>query len=482
MTALTMSAVPQTLASWLDDVVGGAPIEIDRAAAAMLRYCREHAGALREARSAQVDRALGPELGPIAAWLAENVAGDWLLPARLAPVLEDAWRIAHETAPGDGIAGGAGATAPARAAVARLVAEAMDEALGHRFVSIFRRRGEWSIGPGEAFPVVQADLKRLFAVRGSGAALVTLPDRRESPIDRTRRLALAPAADGIELALDLSQAVHASPPPAAATIAAALPIAQPTRELDWTEVRPGARAGERPRPVFHDVRPVAPTDVAARVEVLAEQACEQGCALLVFPELSIDDVALARVRAVLAKAPSPPALCVAGSRHVRAGGALRNVATAIAHAGRAGEATHAKFNPYFAGEQLEDIALVPAEVRAHGVVDENGRLAFATVMLICKDFLAPGAQRALEALRPSLVLVPAWSQKTSIFESDAVGLTGKTQAIVVIVNQADTPGHGGEDPAILMITRPVPALGPVIVRRSEVSPPELVTVRLDDEE
>ena len=53
---------------------------------------------------------------------------------------------------------------------------------------------------------------------------------------------------------------------------------------------------------------------------------------------------------------------------------------------------------------------------------------------------------------------------------------------MVIVNQADPPGHGGEDPAILMITRPVPALGPVIVRRSEVSPPELITVRLDDEE
>jgi hypothetical protein len=82
---------------------------------------------------------------------------------------------------------------------------------------------------------------------------------------------------------------------------------------------------------------------------------------------------------------------------------------------------------------------------------------------------------------PTLVLVPAWSQKTSIFESDAVGLTGKTQAIVVIANQADLSRAGEEDPAVLVVTRPVPALSPVIVRRSEVSPPELVGARLDAE-
>jgi predicted amidohydrolase len=230
--------------------------------------------------------------------------------------------------------------------------------------------------------------------------------------------------------------------------------------------------------VFHDVRPVAPTDVAARVEALIEGACGRGAAIVVFPELSVDDVALARLRDVLARAPAPPALVVAGSRHVRAGGALRNIATLVT---AAGDVTHAKFNPYFAGEQLEDIALVPAELRAHGLVDDAGRLVCSVVLAICKDFVAPGAQRALEVLRPTLVLVPAWSQKTAIFESDAVGLTGKTQAIVVIANQADPAAGSAEDPAVLVLTRPVPALGPVIVRRSEVTPPALVGARLDAE-
>ena len=460
-----MTALPHALVSWLDAVLGRAPIEVDRAAGAMLRFCRDHAGALREARSGQVDRALAPAAAGLIEWLAASVAGDWLLPARLAPALAEAWGIAHGH---QRFAEGSGADAAApRAVVARVTAEAIDDALGHRFVSIFRRRGRWLIGPGEPFPVVQPDLRRMF----HAAPLTTLPDRREAPIDRTRRLALAPAADGLELAVDLSSAALAAPPPPGAEVVAALPIAAPSRELDWTEKR-------GMRPVFHDVRPVASTDVATRVEALIEDACARGAAIVVFPELSVDEPALARLRAVLARAPSPPALVVAGSRHVRAGGALRNVATLVT---AAGDVTHAKFNPYFAGEQLEDIALVPAELRAHGFVDESGRLVSSVVVAICKDFLAPGAQRALEALRPTLVLVPAWSQKTSIFESDAVGLTGKTQTIVVIANQADPSRAGEEDPAVLVVTRPVPALSPVIVRRSEVSPPELVGARLDAE-
>jgi hypothetical protein len=445
--------------AWIEAALGREPLELDRAAGRLLRICRDGATSLREARSAQLDRTLAGAVSALTAWLGERVKSDWIDPAQLGAALGDVWRIAamHEAGLG---------TAATRVVVARVLAEALDDACGHRYASIFRRRGEWRVAPGEPFPVVQPDLRRLF-----DAPLVTLPDRREAPIDRTRRLALAPAADGIELAVDLSQAALVMPPPPDAKIGAALPIAAPTRELDWTTT-----TSRRANPVFHDVRPVAPTDVAARVEHLMVEACARGLSIVVFPELSIDDHALARLRLVLDRVASPP-LVLAGSRHVHAGGALRNVATLITHGG---DAHHAKFNPYFAGEQLEDIALVPAEVRAHGLADLAGRLVFSTVMVICKDFLAPGAQHVLEALRATLVLVPAWSQKTAIFESDAVGLTGKTQSIVLIANQAD-PGGPGEDPAVLILTRPVPQLSPVIVRRSEVSPPDLVVASLAGE-
>jgi hypothetical protein len=452
-----MSLVPSELAGWLDAVLGSDPLEIDRAAGALLRVCREHAGALRAARSVQLDRMLSGAASGLTAWLVEHVAGDWVAPRRVASAVADLWRLAgmHESELG---------TEAVRAIVARVFAESLDDAVGHRYASLFRRRGEWRVAPGEPFPVVQPDLRRLF-----DAALTTLPDRREAPIDRTRRLALAPESEGIELAVDLSQAALVEPPSPGAMIGVALPISAPTRELDWTTT-----SDRRTHPVFHDVRPVASADVAARVEQLLAEACARGLAILVFPELSVDEHALGLVRAALARLPDPP-IVVAGSRHVRAGGALRNVATLLTPAG---DAVHAKFNPYFAGEQLEDIALVPAEVRAHGLADDCGRLVFSTVVVICKDFLAPGAQRTLESLRATLVLVPAWSQKTANFESDAVGLTGKTQSIVLIANQSDTAALGDEDPAVLILTRPVPSLAPFIIRRSEVSPPDLVIASL----
>ena len=64
---------------------------------------------------------------------------------------------------------------------------------------------------------------------------------------------------------------------------------------------------------------------------------------------------------------------------------------------------------------------------------------------------------------------------------DAIGLTGKSQAIVVIANQADAVADGTEDPAVVIMTLPVPALSPVIVRRGEVSPPDLVVTSLTGE-
>ncbi|MCB9559968.1 MAG: hypothetical protein H6709_05790 [Kofleriaceae bacterium] len=452
-----MPAVPHDLAQWIDEILGADAIEIDRAAAALLRVCRDHAAALREARSAGVDRALAEAGATLAGWIGDHVAGEWLWPEAFAVAVVGVWRVAHAELGG----------VAARVAAARAIAEALDDAVGHRYAALFRKRRRWQIDPGEPFPVVQPDLRRLFA-----GALITLPDRRETPIDRTRRLALAPAVnDGVGLALDLAGEVMAAPPAPGAELAAALPIASPSRQLRWHQRLD-------PRPAFGDVQPVAPGELATEVERLAADAAARGVAVLVFPELSVDDHALGRLRGALAAAASRPLLVVAGSRHAEVDGVRRNVATLLAPYA---EATHAKFNPFFAGELVEDVAIAPAEVRAHATCDAWGRLGFSVVVLVCKDFLAPGAQHALEALRASLVVVPAWSEKTAVFESDARGLSGKTQSIVVVVNQAEPRdggggGDGDDDPVVLLVARPTLQV-PTIVRRSEVAPPCLVTAK-----
>ena len=100
--------------------------------------------------------------------------------------------------------------------------------------------------------------------------------------------------------------------------------------------------------------------------------------------------------------------------------------------------THAKFNPFSgsaAGE--EAIATHPARVSLHVAADERGRAAWSYSLLVCKDSLSRFTRDVLAALRPGLVLVPAWSGKTTAFELDIQGLVGATQSAIALANQAD---------------------------------------------
>ena len=150
-----------------------------------------------------------------------------------------------------------------------------------------------------------------------------------------------------------------------------------------------------------------------------------------------------------------------------------NVATVIAGGARW---TSAKFNPFVLGDLVEGIASAPAQVVVRGAIDHAGRYAWSLAVLVCKDFLSPGAHQALVAARPALIVVPALTERTAVFEADAVGLTGATQATCVVVNQTDLPQSDGvprnnpaepEGPAVVIVTRPVPWALTEVVRRSD---------------
>ena len=193
--------------------------------------------------------------------------------------------------------------------VARVCADALDEAVGHRFVAAFRERRQWHVPPGEPFPIGEPALRDVF-----GRHLTTHPDTRDLPIDRTSRLALAPEADGVELVLDLDGGV--AMPDAAAAIAVCLPIAAPLGELTWDV--------DRERGRFTGVRPRDPAAAAAAVRALTAEALSSEAAIVVFPELAVDGGALAELERAAAAAPHRP-LVVAGSRHVTVDGEPRNL-------------------------------------------------------------------------------------------------------------------------------------------------------------
>ncbi len=449
-----------TLTAWLGGLGPAGALDLDELCACFLRVCRRQAAGLREARSAGLDRSL-------AGWRA-TLADAFRLVLRT-PVatleglatrtsLEVLWERLHTGLP----------ERPDIAAVlvARVCADAIDEAVGHRFIDCFRRRGRWRLSPGDPFPVAEPPLRDVF-----GRHLTTHPDVRDLPIDRTARLALAPHADGVELVVDLDAPLPV--PAEGAIIAACLPHAAPARELAFD---PDPDRGQ-----FFGVRPRDEVAAIASTRELVARALEAGAGLIVFPELSVTAAGLDAIEAMVA---GRDVVVVAGSRHVIVDGAPRNVATVLAGGERY---PSAKFNPFVLGDLVEGIASAPARVVVRGAIDRAGRYAWSLAVLICKDFLSPGAHQALVSARPALIVVPALTERTAVFEADAVGLTGATQATCVIVNQTDTPASDGvpqtgawgpEGPAVVIVTRPVPWALSEVVRRTEVKPPACVVLRL----
>jgi hypothetical protein len=450
----------RTLTAWLGGLGPAAPLDVDELCACFLRACRRSAAALREARSAGLDRSLAGWRATLAdafrTVLRTPVATLEGLATRTS--LEVLWERLHGSLP----------ERPDIAAVmvARVCADAIDEAVGHRFVDCFRRRARWRLQPGDPFPVAEPPLRDVF-----GRHLTTHPDVRDLPIDRTARLALAPHADGVELVVDLDAPLTV--PGETAVVAACLPHGAPARELAFD---PDPEKGQ-----FFGVRPRDEVAAIAAARDLVKQALAAGANLIVFPELAVTAAGLDAIEAMVA---GRDVVVVAGSRHAVVDGAPRNIATLLAGGARW---PSAKFNPFVLGDLVEGIASAPAQVVVRGAIDKAGRYAWSLAVLVCKDFLSPGAHQALVAARPALIIVPALTERTAVFEADAVGLTGATQATCIIVNQTDIPASDGvprnnpsepEGPAVVIITRPVPWALSEVVRRSEVTPPACVVLRL----
>lgn len=449
-----LAAPRLTLGGWLGGLGPPGPLALDELTACFLRACRAHAAGLREARSAGLDRSLigwrATLVDGLRAGLRTTVASLDHIASRT--TLDLLWERLHEVLP----------ERPdlARVLVARLCADALDEAVGHQFVACFRQRARWRLAPGDPFPVAAPSLRELF-----GKQLISHPDGRDLQIDRTARLALAPDADGVELVLDLDAELPVPGPDA--TLAVCLPFATPLTELRWDE--------DHERGRFFAVRPRDAEAAVRAVRELVAQAVAARAQIVLFPELSVTDEGLAVVAGAAATL-QPPPLVVAGTRHTAEGGPARNVATVMAGARRF---EHGKWNPFVHGELVEGLDAAPAQVIVRGTVDGAGRYVWSVAVLVCKDFLSLGAHHALTSVRPSLILVPAMSERTAVFEADAAGLTAATQATCVIANQV-APARPGEheDPAVVIVTRPVPWALTEIVRRSEVSPPVCVLLHL----
>ncbi len=426
--------------------------EIDQLAAVLLRFCREQIGVLRAAYdSDQVCALIGEESDAVQAWLEREIEEDWLDDDELAAFGGILERVAARAS--------ALRVAPDQAAViaARVAAQALDRSHGHRFAGVFRGRGVVDVAAGDPIPICRPPLKEIFARQ-----LSSNPDRLGEQLHELTWLRLMPPLErGHEVRLSFEYEHVLADVDANTRLGVAIP----------SDVLSDLRfdVSETAEPRFFHVRPKRTAEQQAVILRLLDEADAAGARVVLLPELCVDEDIVAAIRDWFAKPERAVAILICGSMHTVRDGKQRNVSTILTAGG--GMVEHFKFNPFSLalptgdGEvalHREDIVTTPSLI----TVLMCGDWSFTS--LICKDFLEPGVDRALQQLGVRIVLVPACSPKTSIFEPIAAILAARNQALVLVGNLADP---GPSEVASVLVARPTQDLSVERVLRSEIVTP-----------
>jgi hypothetical protein len=430
---------------------------LDEVAGALLRRCRAGAADLGMARSIGLDYQLAHRWRRPLERDLERMLDHDLVDAETLIAVARVLRSLRD----DGLALGAMSDV-ADAAVARIAAEALDTACGHRYLRCYERRGVWRLAGGDPYPVAQPPLRDLLAP----ARLSTHPDRLSAPpIDRTRRIALAPDPRGFLLEVTCEH-VDAVVAPGPDDLVAFLDPVRSPDELRLVEVpAPGGRPGFR-------MEPADPEANARCLLSLLDEALEQGARYVLVPELTVGATAVAAMRARLRAARHPLHLMVCGSAHADVDGLPRNVSTAFLPGRR--EHQHFKFSPFDTGSAIEAIATEPRRLALHLGIDDDGAAIWSFTTLICKDFLDPTAIGLLAELRPACVFVPAMSLEAHPFAGNAHGLTTVAQTLVLVANHTPAP----DEPAVL-VSRPLRRDPIATVTRSRCGAVHILAIRPD---
>jgi len=318
------------------------------------------------------------------------------------------------------------------AAKARAVAESLEEYFKKRLADCLTAQLPLEVRPNEAFPVANPPLKQIF-----GARLNTDPETMGS-YDGLRYVRLGPPETN-----NIHVLVHSVDPNLFANLTAGSKIAvglpnEDLREFTWNE------SGVAPDLRFFGVKPLDSGQQLRLVTGILNAADSTGAVLLVLPELSIDASVLQGIRDWWQTNRRTLSLLVAGSQHIEEGGVRRNRSVTLLP-GRT-EIAHDKFSRFYVRRRspdgsafdrvVEDIARAPA-ISIHLAGD------WSFAVLICKDLMDPTVRNLLEELRVRIVLVPACSPKTQIFEAYGYNLSVSAQAVVVVANTPPEPQPSG---------------------------------------
>lgn len=320
--------------------------------------------------------------------------------------------------------------------IAFTAASCLDAKLGTTFVDAFRARSNLPVKPGDpipfvAFPAADLGPEAREAVLAALTPRTGDPDKRADPVDRTKHLRLAPA-DLSQLRIRLIWADPWLDAVDASTRfgAAVTNHASPADHFDWRRYQVGTRWQ------FYGVVPKDLDAQKRRIQAALDQARRQRVAILVLPELCLTRELLDELVANRAFEGIP--LVVAGSYHEPVSGANGPGANVcVVFANGAHVFSHRKFSDYYFDEPRPPSAS-PIRYHEH-LVREDGTAGFdvlisprcAVVVLICKDAFGEVGD-LVQKFAPTLVLIPAMSDKTDDFELLAVRLARDPQGFTLV--------------------------------------------------
>jgi predicted amidohydrolase len=364
--------------------------------------------------------------------------------------------------------------------VAHAVVLGLDDALHSRLHDMFRGRRSFDAGPNDLIPVLDVPCRGALA-----GELNSDPHNIDVPFDGTRYLQLMP--DELEHVVTFSYELDDAL--ARLDLHSPIGVGLPNGRIT-TDVRESELCWERYTrndcPLFRNVRATDEQEQRRRLLDLVDQAVRNGLYLMILPELAVTPDLLDTLQEALQvhqrRLPAGTTLpaIVAGSCHMKDDKArLRNRSWLLLPHEK--YILHDKFETFFFPDRRDDNT-EPEARRFEDIYREPAVRIFVSgswswLTLICKDAMPSRILNLITTLRPKLVVVPAMSPKTQVFDTNARSFATHVQTTTIVANAADEDLPGAQ---VVAVSRPrkeeqlFEAL-----HRSDVTPPCLVLLDVD---
>jgi hypothetical protein len=312
--------------------------------------------------------------------------------------------------------------------VAHVIGEALDSALGDRFLPMFLNR-RVALEPGDPVPTPHPDWRQLTTSPNSDPWVL------DGRLDALPHLRLAGDwADHVRVTVDGGWRTWHSVPQLRR--GDALACAVPNESFGEFTLDRGTVEG---RPVFFNMRVnIGDERQAERCIELLETAADNGCRIVVFPELSAPQPVRDAIKAWLNKQDTVE-LVVAGSRHRPARDDRWYNECSVLIRGHSRRLVHRKFrafsfmDPDESGKRVRRTEHL-ASTAARFQVWLSPHWTFA--VLVCKDAVQQPVPTVLGELRANLVLVPTLSFKMDAFRTVAADVATWSQGVTMMANAA----------------------------------------------